>query len=317
MESTTGADPAAILLNSGELSGAALWIAQLIEGKRGGVLLHDWHEEKWLHGKGLPEYRRRRLNPACRLWPTILESYTPTDRCTAIFQGDELIGFHREGHGLGSIRERRKATRDVAEWTPIEVFAQAIANTGTMRAMTGRPYSHPPARVQLVFDVGLVWLPAQAFFGIDEVLPDDGRRNRHLKAHIDISVLRANIFAPGLTHRLNDGLEVVHTATCLAERLVRLAVLWQVEGRRQALQTGLREEGVRLRAVAVANRVLQQAMDKNDVRPGEVFPAVVTLDHEGPEMRDELEAERRDRLAGVAAARRPRVMSSNRLEKSK
>src|SRR3972149_3430778 len=55
-----------------------------------------------------------------------------------------------------------------------------------------------------------------------------------------------------------------------------------------------------------ADRVLQQAMDQDDVRSGEIFAAGVALDHKAAVVRNELEAERTDRRARVAAAgRRP------------
>ena len=98
-----------------------------------------------------------------------------------------------------------------------------------MRTVTCRPYPHPPAVVRLVLDRGLYWLPAQTLVGIDEVLPEDGRRKRHLVAHIQIGVSRTDVLAAALAHLLENGIQVVDAPACLAKGVVCLAVLRQLE----------------------------------------------------------------------------------------
>src|SRR5664280_3267976 len=60
-------------------------------------------------------------------------------------------------------------------------------------------------------------------------------------------------------------------------------------------------------AVVVADRVLQQTMDQDDIWTGEVLPVGFVLDHVAAVATDELQAERADRRARVArTGRRPR-----------
>src|SRR6266542_4035457 len=96
----------------------------------------------------------------------------------------------------------------------------------------------------------------------------------------------------------------MNAASRLTERLVDFGVERQVEGCRHALQAGLREESVCLRAASPADRVLQEPMRQDDVRSREVLAPLVSLDDKAAVVSNKLEAERADRGARLAAAGR-------------
>jgi hypothetical protein len=81
-------------------------------------------------------------------------------------------------------------------------------------------------------------------------------------------------------------------------------VLRQLEGRGQPPLAGRGEEGVRPRPTSLTDAVLQQPVSEDDVRPRKILAAVFALDHEPPVVRHELQIERGDRRARVAAAGR-------------
>ena len=86
-----------------------------IDSRRGSVFLDGFHEHRWCQWKDCQEDASRGLKLVPRLWPTVLESYTPTDRCAAVLERDELVGFHRGRKGLCSVRERGPAISEVAQ----------------------------------------------------------------------------------------------------------------------------------------------------------------------------------------------------------
>jgi hypothetical protein len=99
------------------------------------------------------------------------------DRRAAILKGDELYRFDRGRSELESTWERGESMGKVSEGTPVEILAQNIA-ADAVPTMARCSHTYTPALVRLVLDRGLVWLPAQAFFGIDVILPGDGWRDR-------------------------------------------------------------------------------------------------------------------------------------------
>ena len=114
------------------------------------------------------------------------------------------------------------------------------------------------------------------------------------------------------------GREVVHASPGFAEGLVRLGVARQNEGRGQLLQAGVREEGVRRNAEDFGDAVLEQPVYEDDVRTGKIVDAAAGLHDVRAEVRDELQAKRTHRSAGVAAGTSsPRTMFSSRFEYSK
>jgi len=171
-------------------------------------------------------------------------------------------------------------------------------------AVTCRTHTHPPAVVRLVLHCGLERLPAQALVGVDPVLPDGGRREGQLHLDLEIGVARTDVLATGLAHPIKGGHQVVHAPGDLAEGVVGLPVLGQLEGRGQAPLAGLGEEGIRLRPTFLSDPVLQEPMNEDDVGPGKIFAAALAFDHEAPAVRYELQVERWDRRTGVTATRR-------------
>src|ERR1039457_5240651 len=156
---------------------------------------------------------------------------------------DELGGLDAGDKQRHTAAQRREAVGEVLVRAPVEVLAQYVGSH-PVRTVAGRPGSEPSLLIGLVVDRFLVWLAAPALLGIHVVLPENGRRIRMLAAELEIGLGRADVLALGLAHLLEDGSQIVYTARRLAERLVGLGVLRQLERLGHALQAGSGEKRI-------------------------------------------------------------------------
>ena len=144
-----------------------------------------------------------------------------TERCEFYCLNDG--SSHDEAPGGRCSRVRR----EVGEGPPIDELAEGLNWPGPVAAVGRRAGPEASLRVWLV-PVGILIVmpasPALSLDWIDDVLPGDRWRDRHIDRGLEVGLGGTDVQAPLLPHRAQHRSEVMDAASRLAERFVRLAV---------------------------------------------------------------------------------------------
>ena len=195
----------------------------------------------------------------------------------------------------------RESPGDALVRLPIDDLLEGRQPAG--HALRGRSHASAPAGWWLLDDQRTFPPVPESRRG--QVGPDDGRLGRQVRPDIEDHVRVGDVepTEPGLG--LPASLEIPGECGDPTEVLDRLLARAETQAARfetEGGDRGSREQGVAVPARFGGRRPLQQAMDEDDVRPGQLIATGDAAANEGPVMHEQLEVEFGSQPTRVAVA---------------